>query len=139
MQRRLRDAEQQFELATAEAARAAQQRDKYKRDVALKEASHSKLAEQMLQVEVSLDICEIDVGEYIRGCPMPLTGLKCPVSKLVNSDACPRPTTQGQVEQMGQERKLWKMAKRADSEAHEKVRAFVAWPRGQAYFIEPLR
>ena len=52
----MRDAEQQFELATAEAARAAQQRDKYKRDVALKEASHSKLAEQMLQVEVSLDI-----------------------------------------------------------------------------------
>ena len=40
---------------------------------------------------------------------------------------------------MGQERKLWKMAKRADSEAHEKVRACVAWPRGQAYFIEPLR
>jgi hypothetical protein len=35
---------------------------------------------------------EIDVEEYISGCPMLRKGLECPVSKLVDSDACPRPT-----------------------------------------------
>jgi hypothetical protein len=33
------------------------------------------------------------VGEYISRCPMPLKALHCPVSKLFNSDTCPRPTT----------------------------------------------
>ena len=44
-------------------------------------------------VYVIVDISEIDVGEYIRGCPLLLKGVECPLSKLVNSDACPRPTT----------------------------------------------
>jgi hypothetical protein len=30
-------------------------------------------------------------------CPMLLKGLKCPVSKLVSSDACPRATAQAQL------------------------------------------
>ena len=30
-----------------------------------------------------------------RRCPMCLTRLECRVSKTINSDACPRPTTQG--------------------------------------------
>ena len=33
------------------------------------------------------------VGEYIRRCPMLLNRLECQVSKLVDSDVCPRPTT----------------------------------------------
>jgi hypothetical protein len=28
------------------------------------------------------------VGEYISSCPMSLKCLECPVSKLINSDAC---------------------------------------------------
>ena len=48
-----------------------------------------------LSLQVSLDISETDVGEDISGCPMLLNGLECPVSKLVNGDTCPRPTTQG--------------------------------------------
>jgi hypothetical protein len=35
------------------------------------------------------------IGENIRRYPMPLTSLECPVSKLVNSDTCPLPTTGG--------------------------------------------
>ena len=38
---------------------------------------------------------QVSVGEYISRCPMPLKGLHCQVSKLFNSDTCPRPTTQG--------------------------------------------
>ena len=33
------------------------------------------------------------VGENIHRYPMTLTSLECQVSELVNSDACPRPTT----------------------------------------------
>jgi hypothetical protein len=35
------------------------------------------------------------VGENIRRYPMSLTSLDCQVSKLVNSDTCPRLTTGG--------------------------------------------
>ena len=37
---------------------------------------------------------EIQVGESINRHPMSLTSLECPASELVNSDTCPRPTTQ---------------------------------------------
>ena len=33
------------------------------------------------------------IGKYIRGCPVPLEGLQCQLSKSANSDACPCPAT----------------------------------------------
>jgi hypothetical protein len=51
------------------------------------------------------------VGGYISGCPMVIKGLECPVSKLVNSDARPRPTTQDAWGATKNQFKLWYMEK----------------------------
>ena len=51
------------------------------------------------------------VGEYIRGYPMVIKGLECPVSKLVNSDACPRSTLQDAWGATKNQFKMWYMEK----------------------------
>jgi hypothetical protein len=43
-------------------------------------------------------------GEDIRRHPVSLTSLECQVSKLVNSDACPCPTTHGVMSRSGSSR-----------------------------------
>ena len=53
----------------------------------------SKLRQPAAMVCPPLYIFEHFVGEYISTYPIPLKGLECQASKLVNSDACPRPTT----------------------------------------------
>ena len=55
----------------------------------LGEQRHDELV-AVLRLPGAGDLCR---GEYFSSCPMTLQGLECQLSKSVNSDTCPRPTT----------------------------------------------
>jgi HrpA-like RNA helicase len=60
---------------------------------AVVDAGLAKLMDHDAATGAPLYIFEYLVGENIHRYPMSLTRLECQVSELVDSDACPRPTT----------------------------------------------